>query len=59
MPIGDAIARYISYVQSSAIAVSSAHISGSQELLVTPPAGFEPAGDPQQEPAGDEPGGRA
>jgi uncharacterized protein YegL len=47
-PLGEAVARYISYVQSSAIAVSSAHISGSQELLVTPPAGFEPAGDPEQ-----------
>ncbi|HTS98254.1 MAG TPA: hypothetical protein VMI33_16715 [Streptosporangiaceae bacterium] len=46
LPLAEAVARYISYVQSSAIAVSSAHISGSQELLVTPPAGFEPAGDP-------------
>ena len=48
MPLGEAVARYISYVQSSAIAASSAHISGSQELLVTPPPGFEPAGDPEQ-----------
>jgi uncharacterized protein YegL len=48
MPLDEAVSRYVSYVQSSVIAVSSAHISGSQELLVTPPAGFEPAGDPQQ-----------
>jgi uncharacterized protein YegL len=48
MPLGKAAARYISYVQSSTIAVSSAHISGSQELLVTPPADFEPIGDAEK-----------
>jgi len=48
MPLGEAAARYISYVQSSVIAVSSAHISGSRELLVTPPAGFESTGDSEQ-----------
>ena len=45
LPLAEAASHYISYIQSSALAVGSAHISGSTDLLVTSPAGFEPVGD--------------
>ena len=51
LPLAEAASHYISYIQSSALAVGSAHISGSTDLLVTSPAGFEPVGElPEDEP---------
>jgi uncharacterized protein YegL len=47
LPLADAARRYISYVRDSIISVSRAHISGSADLLVGAPDGFDAVGDPQ------------
>jgi uncharacterized protein YegL len=47
LPLAEAAAQYITYIRASIISVSRAHISGSSELLVEPPQGFNPVGSPE------------